>query len=102
MCGKKWWERNDEGWWKPLRKESRPWESTEAKADGSFHREVTLEHTSSPFRTVSDPPPNISWVHPWGMMKWGKKAGNWGLGTKGLNKEPENTQSDKKDSPKKE
>ena len=100
MCGKKWWDRQDEGWWKPLDKENRPWESTANQTDdASTHanstllsreaptsQEVTLEHSVSPFRTMSNPPPKISWVHAWGMMKWGKKAGDWGKGVEGLGK----------------
>ena len=40
-----------------------------------------FKHSASPFRTSPDPPPRISWVHAWGMMRWGKKAGDWGKGS---------------------
>lgn len=40
--------------------------------------------STSPFRTHNEPPPNISWTHVWGTMKWGKKAGAWGQGVEGL------------------
>jgi len=39
---------------------------------------------ASPFRTRTDAPPSFSWVHVWGMMRWGKKAGLWGMGVDGL------------------
>ncbi|MCJ1312824.1 hypothetical protein MMC25_006500 [Agyrium rufum] len=42
------------------------------------------EMVSSPFRTMKEPPPKIPWVHAWGMMTWGKKAGAWGKGPEGL------------------
>ena len=48
---------------------------------------AATEDTASPFRTTSEPPPKFSWVHAWGMTKWGKKAGRWGEGTDGLSKE---------------
>ena len=94
MCGKKWWEREGEGWWKPLGRESRMWEGdgnggsaepaalsaeqSESRSEGLFR------HGASPFRTSQDPPPKFSFVHAWGMMKWGKKAGSWGQGPDGL------------------
>ncbi|MCJ1255585.1 hypothetical protein MMC24_003402 [Lignoscripta atroalba] len=53
----------------------------EEDGDGLFDLGAT---TSSPFRTSREPPPKISWVHAWGMMTWGKKAGAWGKGVEGL------------------
>lgn len=38
----------------------------------------------SPFRTAKEPPPKFSWVHFFGTMKWGPKAGAWGQGVDGL------------------
>lgn len=42
-----------------------------------------FRHGASPFRTVSEPPPKFGWQHAWGMMRWGKKAGDWGKGVEG-------------------
>lgn len=102
MCGARWWTR-EEGWWKPLGKEVRRWESsvatdghdngsitgsdavTEVEAKGTGD-EALFRHGASPFRTSQDPPPKIPWTHAWGMMKWGKKAGAWGQGPEGLEK----------------
>jgi protein AFG1 len=110
MCGKKWWDRNEEGWWKPLSKEARRWEtplgsqpsstvslrdegSEIAAAEGMGHTrqvsededQVLFKHSASPFRTASEPPPKISWTHVWGTgVVWGKRAGAWGKGVEGL------------------
>ena len=99
MCGKRWWDRQEEGWWRPVGKAVRRWEGHVAPADavrgegvvGAATGERKVEGTkedplrqTSPFRTSQEPPPKISWVHAWGMMTWGKKAGAWGKGVKGL------------------
>lgn len=42
-----------------------------------------FRHGASPFRTSSDPPPKFGFQHAWGMMTWGKKAGEWGKGVEG-------------------
>ncbi|KAL8970337.1 MAG: hypothetical protein Q9183_001574 [Haloplaca sp. 2 TL-2023] len=105
MCGARWWERQEEGWWRPLGKEVRRWEGTGTDSlvceEGIARQSTTtsnvadvevadttegslFRHGASPFRTSQDPPPKISWTHAWGMMKWGKKAGAWGQGPEGL------------------
>ncbi|KAI4103021.1 MAG: hypothetical protein LQ339_004384 [Xanthoria mediterranea] len=96
LCGSKWWAREDEGWWQPLGKELRRWESKHEEAvapqrdidresqEGNLKDETLSRHCASPFRTSKDPPPKFSWTHAWGMMKWGKKAGIWGQGPDGL------------------
>lgn len=48
-----------------------------SEEDGIFR------HGASPFRTVAEPPPKFGWQHAWGMMRWGKKAGEWGKGVEG-------------------
>ena len=97
MCGRRWWEREEEGWWRPVSKEIRRWEEdgagesasqepvVDTKAQPERPQEDSLRQTS-PFRTSQEPPPRIGWVHAWGMMKWGKKAGAWGQGVEGLQK----------------
>ena len=95
MCGARWWAR-EEPWWQPLGKEIRRWESS-ATADASegpdagpekkaedMNEASLFKHGASPFRTSQEPPPKISWTHAWGMMKWGRRAGNWGQGPEGL------------------
>ena len=106
MCGARWWAREEEGWWRPVAKDVRRWERP---SNGSQHdivfkqdsidkaslsegmenasddnREGVFRHGASPFRTSQEPPPKISWVHIWGNMKWGKRAGAWGKGPEGL------------------
>ena len=106
MCGTKWWAREEEGWWQPVARDVRRWEGAfedlkrasvvedtetvnklaEEGMQGMSEdtRTGMVRHGSSPFRTSEEPPPKISWVHAWGMMKWGKKAGAWGKGVEGL------------------
>ena len=113
MCSARWWARREAGWHRPLPAHVRRWErgadegvppSTDSgPADngtpssdvrvGAAQWDSTREaHTfkpadgpsHSPFRTLREPPPKISWTHIWGAMKWGKKAGAWGQGPEGL------------------
>lgn len=108
MCGSRWWDARQgavEEWWRPMGREMRHWEGRDG---GSVDEEERLVHDvaaaepavqvsapmaavreqekrsqeaiASPFRTRQDPPPKFSWVHAWGMMQWGKKAGEWGKG----------------------
>ncbi|KAK3071853.1 hypothetical protein LTS18_014764, partial [Coniosporium uncinatum] len=114
MCGARWWARNEEGWWRPLQRDARTWErrSDDARRQGSVETEtgaplademqgegmgrsrdvddkrdegfVKQVTSFSPFRTVKEEPPKISWTHVWGTMTWGKKAGAWGKGVEGL------------------
>ena len=117
MCGSRWWAREEKGWWRPLSKESRRWEGSnatdqvkvaaataavaelverEAADTGAKVRDEGLfRHNASPFRTAQEPPPKFSFVHAWGMMQWGKKAGAWGKGVEGLN-EREKSEGDEK------
>lgn len=106
MCGARWWARQEEGWWRPVAKDVRRWEvpsndpmshmvvehpdtGTVGLNEGvgttsDDEREGPFRHGASPFRTSQEPPPKISWVHIWGNMTWGKKAGAWGKGPEGL------------------
>lgn len=43
-----------------------------------------FRHNASPFRTSRDAPPRFASTHAWGMVKWGRKAGVWGLGVEGV------------------
>lgn len=110
MCGKKWWDRVEEGWHKPLPSSIRSWENpvpsspttaTTSSASGfaeagndarmgssrnvdEANDEIMFRHGASPFRRSEEPPPKFSWTHVWGTVKWGKKAGAWGQGVDGL------------------
>jgi peroxisome-assembly ATPase len=93
-------------WWMPVHSSSRTWESpstftptptltsedidpsesptprsTYAETDPKF--DSMFKHNASPFRRSEDPPPKFGWQHAWGMMKWGRKAGEWGKGVEG-------------------
>ena len=96
MCGKRWWARDEEGWWRPLGKDARRWEGamddlarvTSAQgalqAEEGINQEEVFRHGASPFRTSQEAPPKFGWEHAWGLIKWGKKAGAWGKGVEGL------------------
>ncbi|KAI9849265.1 MAG: hypothetical protein M1837_004724 [Sclerophora amabilis] len=114
MCGAKWWSRGSEDgqeWWRPLPLSVRRWErplttfiepdsphATAADATTTIPETAKANaaseeaeqgrlfpHGASPFRTSAEPPPKFSWVHAWGMMQWGRKAGRWGRGVEGRN-----------------
>lgn len=99
MCGGRWWGRGDggegvKGWWRPVERGVRSWEGVrvgEKEVDGTEgvgvrqgQEEMGRVGASSPFRTMTERPPRFSFVHVWGMMRWGKKAGVWGMGVDGL------------------
>ncbi|EME84026.1 uncharacterized protein MYCFIDRAFT_134295 [Pseudocercospora fijiensis CIRAD86] len=103
MCSARWWGREGEGWHRPTAREIRGWErvqgrdtcrakdfvvpkgSTEVKMGGAIEDSSRPEES---FKRVDgarlEPARKISWVHFWGMRKWGKGAGVWGRGVEGL------------------
>ncbi|KAI1630156.1 AFG1-like ATPase-domain-containing protein [Exophiala viscosa] len=116
MCGRRWWDErlavmddmDEKRWWRPLDRQGRTWESfKDQRAKGSEvgivqsgmgvvsgHDEGNdprtsslFRHGASPYRTAESPPPKFGFQHAWGMMKWGKKAGQWGKGTDAYNEE---------------
>ena len=92
MCSKRWWDRQEDGWWRPLPAESRFWEKKEDAKEilepkhntQASNTEAGVESVTSSFRVLSEPPPKISPNHVWGATKWGKRAGAWGQGPEGL------------------
>ncbi|ETN36312.1 uncharacterized protein HMPREF1541_08589 [Cyphellophora europaea CBS 101466] len=111
MCGRRWW-RVREGrpvaeWWRPEGGAGRFWEGIkdedvekvvnevekgmEGTHDGGRRRVDAMrdaegdlfKHGASPYRTSEEAPPKFGWQHAWGMMRWGKKAGDWGKGVEG-------------------
>ena len=120
MCGNRWWARDGDDWWRPVSKDVRRWEgeneediamkpivgdNTQAleeviqQAAGTppCDLEDRFKHGASPFRTSQDPPPKIPWVHAWGMITWGKKAGAWGKGVEGLSEKGKDKAADNGD-----
>jgi protein AFG1 len=114
MCGERWWKAREgkevENWWTPVPREARYWEGEtekeqvaadrrvevlpdgshdgcQRKVDEGLNKEESLfRHGASPVRMRADPPPRFGWQHTWGMMTWGKKAGEWGKGVEGNKK----------------
>ncbi|KAJ9498060.1 hypothetical protein H2202_006663 [Exophiala xenobiotica] len=99
--------RDGMGWWRPVGKEGRTWErfvdeaerlagkeeaaaaaentnlfseKTRAANESDPKTDSLFRHGASPFRNSASPPPKFGWQHAWGMMRWGKKAGDWGKG----------------------
>ncbi|KAK5390466.1 hypothetical protein LTR20_002810 [Exophiala xenobiotica] len=99
--------RDGMGWWRPVGKEGRTWErfvdeaerlareeeaaaaaentnlfseNTRAANESDPKTDSLFRHGASPFRNSASPPPKFGWQHAWGMMRWGKKAGDWGKG----------------------
>ncbi|KAK5414621.1 hypothetical protein LTR06_004435 [Exophiala xenobiotica] len=99
--------RDGMGWWRPIGKEGRTWErfvdeaerlareeeaaaaaentnlfseKTRAANESDPKTDSLFRHGASPFRNSASPPPKFGWQHAWGMMRWGKKAGDWGKG----------------------
>lgn len=89
MCGSRWWNRTTTNWWRPLHVHNRHWESRSAASStfcntASQHDREPARHHDVTQTDASDSPPNFSWVHAWGMIKWGRRAGRWGQGPEGL------------------
>ena len=100
MCGRRWWAREEEGWWRPLGKDVRRWEGavggedsdtripapgvSQAEEPAATSPDELFRHGASPFRTSREAPPKFGWEHAWGLVRWGKKAGAWGKGVEGL------------------
>ncbi|KAK7903341.1 hypothetical protein LTR67_001360 [Exophiala xenobiotica] len=99
--------RDEMGWWRPVGKDGRTWErfvdeaerlagkeeaaaaaentnvfseKTRAANESDPKTDSLFRHGASPFRNSASPPPKFGWQHAWGMMRWGKKAGDWGKG----------------------
>ncbi|KAJ9354184.1 hypothetical protein DTO027B9_4810 [Paecilomyces variotii] len=84
MTSSRWWSKSTSEWWMPLKDQHRHWESPISKSDRYL---VDASQSGTDLRGESeDRPsaPSFSWVHAWGMIKWGKKAGRWGQGTEGI------------------
>lgn len=70
------------------------------KIIGTEKEDALFRHGASPFRTSADPPPKFGWQHAWGMMKWGRKAGEWGKGVEGDRRREQQGSEDGKGEPK--
>ncbi|KAK5956148.1 hypothetical protein OHC33_002721 [Knufia fluminis] len=58
-------------------------DSGQGRWGGKEKEDKLFRHGASPYRTSEDPPPKFGWQHAWGMMTWGRKAGEWGKGVEG-------------------
>jgi len=106
MCGKRWWDERSQAsdvdeWWRPVGREGRAWEQAPSAdkememdhngvSSGSgeggrpnARTDVLFKHDASPFCKSTEPPPKMGWQYAWGMIKWGKKVGEWGKGVEG-------------------
>lgn len=104
------WEVCSEGWWtgvewRPSVK-SRLWENSSVHSNSLDHN-ATLRAVDSkamdaakipekvsgqerdgvlfsPFRRHPEPPPKFAMEHFWAVVRWGRRAGNWGKGVEGV------------------
>ncbi|KAI5838536.1 mitochondrial ATPase [Morchella snyderi] len=97
------WEVTGEGWWggvewrpPPL---GRGWEGTSEvveKQDGEMEKVEKFVGTHgrdgvvfSPFRKHPQEPPRFGGEHFWSVVRWGRRAGNWGKGVEGVKERKE-------------
>jgi hypothetical protein len=55
-----------------------------AGLQGEMLEHAEAETHKPPFQEKKPPPPKFGWIHAWGTIRWGKKAGLWGQGPEGL------------------
>ncbi|GAD95453.1 hypothetical protein SNOG_05338 [Paecilomyces variotii No. 5] len=85
MTSSRWWNKSTSEWWMPSKDQNRHWESPISKSDRYL---IDASESRAELRGESEgrpSPPSFSWVHAWGMIKWGRKAGRWGQGPEGIN-----------------
>jgi peroxisome-assembly ATPase len=76
MPSRRWWESVRHAPMKDL-----PWAKRDGAEDEGGEKEVRgFRHGASPFRRSEERPPSFWYGHFWGVMKWGRRAGRWGLG----------------------
>jgi peroxisome-assembly ATPase len=76
MPSKKWWETQIHA---PIMKMSWTQGNREENGEGD-RKEREFRHFASPFRVSEKKPPSFFDGHFWGVMRWGRKAGRWGMG----------------------
>jgi len=75
MPSKRWWESQTHIPMKELK-----WTTSNAEEDEPVCEGRGFRYSASPFRVSQEKPPSFWDGHFWGMMKWGPRAGRWGLG----------------------
>jgi predicted ATPase len=87
MPSKKWWETQihspvKELAWTGEQKGSELTKMGERKGsvENVGERDLEFRHAASPFRVSLEKPPTFFDGHFWGVIRWGRKAGRWGMG----------------------
>ena len=77
MPSKRWWETQTHSPLKDL-----AWINGRRRQEvgGGFGGEREFTDGGSPFRVSEEKPPRFFDGHFWGVMRWGRKAGRWGMG----------------------
>jgi peroxisome-assembly ATPase len=77
MPSKRWWETQTHIPMKSLPWTNHPSQNTVANA---VSKTPEFRDGASPFRRSKEKPPSFFKGHFWGVMRWGRKAGRWGMG----------------------
>ena len=95
MPSKRWWETQTH---LPLKNVAWTGNAGEDEVGTRGNGEKEFRHAASPFRVSEEKPPTFFDGHFWGVMRWGRKAGRWGMGVDALreqNAQTENGQVEK-------
>lgn len=77
------YEMRSRRWWESVRHapvKDLPWARNGPEDESGDKEERGFRHGASPFRRREERPPSFWDGHFWGVMRWGRRAGRWGLG----------------------
>jgi len=77
MPSKRWWDTQTH---LPLKELAWTGKRRQDEVGRAETDERGFRHAASPFRVSEEKPPRFFDGHFWGVMKWGRKAGRWGMG----------------------
>ena len=87
MPSRRWWESVQHAPMKEL-----PWAQGGGRGNAGGEKEARgFRHGASPFRRSQERPPSFWAGHFWGLMRWGRRAGRWGMGVDAYRKKEEDT-----------
>ena len=84
MPSKRWWDNEVHS---PLKDLAWANMGRQERAARAGVGESEFRHVASPFRVRDEKRPKFFEGHFWGVMKWGRKAGRWGMGVEAFRKD---------------